>query len=565
MSARPQFDLSYLSLNPAALNSFLAPYTDTITTSKLLPGNVIRYSYYNQVNQLPKSAIEDPDVKGPFVFQPFSEAEKSVAKSILSMLQTNTGLTFEEVPAGQGVLRFGKYNMKAGFAGYTYNPGDFSEGYTPLFINTTLDANPRAFTQTFLHELGHALNFKHPGLYSADDTNPVLPANLDSSLLTVMTYSDYEYNASYSPLDLAALIKLFGQNTTPTPMTYAFSASGDVAQQRLEGNTYHINMVKQDVFWVVNGPHTFDFSRAAQGNMGLYVDAGLGAVRWSNALDWVTISAWQANQTNSIETITRITDFANVRVYSPNAKASGTTFASFDGVLNADTLKSTLILSDNDDMVLMLEGESVFNAVNTGQGNDRIIGFTDGGLIQGGSGRDELQLFGLRNDYQILRLDAGLQISDSSQQSFVIQEVERLHFDNFSLALDYDGAAGQIYRTYSIFGRAPDEEGMGYWLELMDEGLEQDGLVFFMMQTDEYTSLYNSASNSEFVDKLYANTLERQADAAGHNYWTSLLNSGVGRETVIMEVTESQESVALHANVASMGMPYYEWDILRQL
>lgn len=386
----------------------------------------------------------------------------------------------------------------------------------------------------------------------------MLPANLDSSLLTVMTYSDYDYKASYSPLDLAAFIKLFGQNTTPTPMTYAFSASGDVAQQRLEGNTYHINMVKQDVFWVVNGPHTFDFSRAAQGNMGLYVDAGLGAVRWSNALDWVTISAWQANQINSIETITRITDFANVRVYSPSAKTTNTTFALSDRVLNAETLKSTLILSDNDDLILMPDGESVFNVVNTGQGDDRIIGFTDGALIHGGSGRDELQLFGLfglRDEYQIVRLDTGLQISDSAQQSFVIQEVERLHFDNFSLALDYDGAAGQIYRTYSIFGRTPDDEGMGYWLELMDEGLGQDGLVFFLMQTDEYTSLYNSVSNSEFVDKFYANTLERQADAAGHNYWTSLLNSGVGRETVIIEVTEGQESVALHANVASMGIP----------
>lgn len=83
MSARPQFDLSYLSLNPAALNSFLAPYTNTITTSKLLPGDVIRYSYYNQVSDLPKSTIQAPDVKGPFVLQPFSEAEKSVAKSIL--------------------------------------------------------------------------------------------------------------------------------------------------------------------------------------------------------------------------------------------------------------------------------------------------------------------------------------------------------------------------------------------------------------------------------------------------------------------------------------------------
>ena len=565
MSTRPQFDLSYLSLNPAALNTFLAPHTNTITTSKFLPSNVIQYSYYSQASQLPKSAVEDPDVKGPFVFRPFSDAEKNVAKSILTMLETTTGLKFEQAAAGQGVLRFGKYNMKAGFAGYTYNPGDFLDGYTPLFINTTLDSDPRGFTQTFLHELGHALNFKHPGLYDTIDRNPVLPANLDSSLLTVMSYSDYEYNVSYSPLDLAAFIKLFGHNTNPTPMKYVFSAVGDIAQQRIEGNTHHINMVKEDVFWLVNGAHTFDFSKTAQGNMGLYVDAGLGAVRWSSGLDWVTIKAWVSNQVNSIETITRINDFANVRIYDPGAKATGTTLASSDGVLNIGTQKSTLILSDHDDFILMLEGDSVFNVVNTGHGNDRIIGFADGILVHGGSGRDEMQLFGLRDEYQIASVGGGFRINDAAQKSFVIEDVERLHFDNFSLALDYNGAAGQIYRTYSIFGRAPDKEGMGYWLELMDEGLEQDGLVFFMMQTTEYASLYSSVNNSEFVDKLYTNALERQADTAGHNYWTSLLNSGVGRETVIAEVTDSQESIALHASIASLGVPYYEWDVLRQL
>ena len=189
MTTRPQFDLSFMSLKPAELNTFLKPYTDTIKTSKRVTSDVIKYSFYNSKNQLPDIATNDPDLNGPFAFKAFTPAEQGVSKTVLSMLETSTGLKFQEVAAGEGELRFGKYNMQTTFAGYTYNPGDFSDKYTPLFINTTLDGNTRAFTQTFLHELGHALNFKHPGIYDSGDSNPVLPANLDTSLMSVMSYS----------------------------------------------------------------------------------------------------------------------------------------------------------------------------------------------------------------------------------------------------------------------------------------------------------------------------------------------------------------------------------------
>ena len=122
MATRTQFDLSYLSLKPAELNAFLAPYTDTIKTSQLVTSDVIQYSFYSAKNQLPDSALNDPDVRGPIVFKPFTSAEQDTTKTILSMLETATGLRFEQVAAGEGELRLGKYNMKSGFAPPTDPP-----------------------------------------------------------------------------------------------------------------------------------------------------------------------------------------------------------------------------------------------------------------------------------------------------------------------------------------------------------------------------------------------------------------------------------------------------------
>ena len=564
MASRKQFDLSYLSLKPADLNTFLARYTNTIETSKLMTSDVIQYSFYSAKNQLPDSAIHDPDVRGSIVFKPFTTAEQNIANTILSMLQTSTGLKFEQVAAGEGELRFGKYNMQSGFAGYTYNPGDFEEGYTPLFINSNLEGKSRPFTQTFLHELGHALNFKHPGVYDTGDTTPVLLANLDTSLLTVMTYSDYEYNVSYSPLDLTAYMNLYGANPNPTPKQYIFTASGKQATQSVNGDAYHINMVGNDVFWVVDGPHTYDFSKAAQGSQGLYVDSAIGAVRWSDPQEWVSINAWDIRESNSIETLARISDSANVRFLYPNASSgssSGALSFAKRSLMETDP-ESTLVLTQHDDMIVMLDDQSVFNFIDTGEGSDRFIGFIDGVVLDGGEGLDDLQIFGERSEYDIVRNQTGFSITDPDGERLSIEQIDRLHFDDYSLAFDYEGSAGEIYRAYSSLARTPDMEGMGYWLHEMDEGLTGAAMVNAIVQSEEFSSLYAGTDDLAFIKKLYLTVLSREADQAGQEYWVNQLGNGIARESVVNDITQSAESVILYANAGAVGMSFQEWEWL---
>lgn len=572
MTTRPQFDLSFMTLKPAELNAFLKPYTDTIKTSKRVTSDVIKYSFYSSREQLPDSATNDSGLQGPFSFKAFTSQEKAVANSVLSMLQTSTGLKFQEVTAGEGELRFGKYNMASTFAGYTYNPGDFSEKYTPLFINTNLEGNARAFTQTFLHELGHALNFKHPGIYDSGDSNPVLPANLDTSLLSVMSYSDYEYNMSFSPLDLKALMELYGVNSNPTPKKYLFTASGNTATQSVDGNEYQINMVGKDIFWIVDGPHTYDFSRAEQGSQGLYVNAAIGAVRWSTPEDWLKINAWRGKGADAVDTLAKISEYANVRFFYPDSSTVSGTITSSESstpggrqalaknvASDADPV-SKLILSEHNDVIVMLENESVFNFIDTGEGNDRFVGFIDGIVVDGGGGIDDMQLFGMRDEFQIVRTEAGFIISDTNEDSLSIEEIDRLHFDDVSVAFDYDGNAGDIYRAYTMFGRSPDLEGMGYWIDAMDEGMDDIKLANCFENSEEFMRHYAGTDNLTFLQKLYANALQREADADGLAYWLAQLDNGVSRTSVIHPIVQSPESVALYASAGLAGMTYQEWE-----
>lgn len=574
MAARPQFDLSFMSLKPAELNAFLAPYTNTIKTTKRVTSDVVKFSFYSSKEQLPDSAVNDPELRSPFVFKAFTEAEQQVARTVLSTLETATGLKFQEVEVGAGELRFGKYNMQSSFAGYTYNPGDFGESYTPLFINNNLEGNARAFTQTFLHELGHALNFKHPGIYDSGDVNPVLPPNLDTSLLSVMSYSDYEYNMSFSPLDLKAFMELYGINQNPTPKKYVFTAADSNATQTVAGNEYKINMVGKDIFWIVDGPHTYDFSQAEQGSQGLYVNAGIGAVRWSTPEDWLKINAWRGKDADAVDTLAKISEYANVRFFYPNSAApegnittsetstTGGRQARVNSSASDQDPVSKLILSENSDLIVMLDNESVFNFIDTGAGNDRFVGFIEGIVLDGGEGMDDLQLFGMRDEYEMTRTEGGFLLTDANEDTFNIEEIDRLHFDDVSIAFDYDGNAGDILRAYSMFGRSPDQEGMGYWIDAVDDGMEDSKLINCFVNSDEFVGLYAGLDNTTFLQKLYVNALQRSADDPGLAYWLAQLESGESRESVVHPIVQSAESFALYAAVGSAGITYQEWDWL---
>ena len=110
---------------------------------------------------------------------------------------------------------------------------------------------------------------------------------------------------------------------------------------------------------------------------------------------------------------------------------------------------------------------------------------------------------------------------------------------------DQDERAAQLARLYdAAFNRVPDLNGFLSNKAALDNGVTLDQLVTAFGQSPEFASLYGgpNVAPQTLVGALYANTLDRQADAGGLAFWTQQIGSGAAtREQVIIAFSESLE------------------------
>jgi len=79
-----------------------------------------------------------------------------------------------------------------------------------------------------------------------------------------------------------------------------------------------------------------------------------------------------------------------------------------------------------------------------------------------------------------------------------------------------------------ILGRAADYAGLQYWADQIEQGalsLENTRASFATQEQPEYWNIYGGLDNTQLVNAIYSNYLERSPDTEGLEYWVGELDS----------------------------------------
>lgn len=172
------------------------------------------------------------------------------------------------------------------------------------------------------------------------------------------------------------------------------------------------------------------------------------------------------------------------------------------------------------------------------------------------AGHQTYPVGGPRASYTVAEANGSLQVS--GPETYSVSGVERLAFQDGTLAFDIEETAGQAYRLYrAAFDREPDSGGLGYWVQQLDAGLPLYAAAESFIGSAEFISQYGSTVSDEtFVNAIYENVLDRLPDASGQAYWVDILASGEPRSTLLVGFSESAENKAAVAPLIDDGIWY---------
>lgn len=96
----------------------------------------------------------------------------------------------------------------------------------------------------------------------------------------------------------------------------------------------------------------------------------------------------------------------------------------------------------------------------------------------------------------------------------------------------------QVSQLYvSLFGRAPDAEGLGFWASAMADGMSMARVAQEMYNTAPARDYYpTAATNREIISIFYLNVLGREADAGGLDFWTRELDMAATKGDVFAKL-----------------------------
>lgn len=198
-------------------------------------------------------------------------------------------------------------------------------------------------------------------------------------------------------------------------------------------------------------------------------------------------------------------------------------------------------------------------------GDDTLAGHAGNDVLHGNDGIDTAVYDGMRGRYALSRDADGVLVQDGQAAGDgrdTLQGIERLRFDDRSLALDLEGHAGSVARLIgTLFGpaRVHDAALVGIGLQLKDSGMSDAALARIAVDSGLFAAAAGSHSNADFVRLVYRNVVGSEPSAADLASYVSLLDSGAYSQaqlaTIACRVDINAASVEL-AGLADTGLAY---------
>jgi hypothetical protein len=219
-------------------------------------------------------------------------------------------------------------------------------------------------------------------------------------------------------------------------------------------------------------------------------------------------------------------------------------------------------IPDTDVIIPELTEPEIVTSFMGSDANDLIDLTADLRQIDGGGGIDTLKVAALSETASVTRVDTErMQLGLADNDLVVLEHVERIAFEDGTLAFDDEGLAGQAYRLYqACFDRTPDSEGLGFWIEELDAGnVTLTQAADFFIGSEEFANVYGppqTLPDVHYLSLLYANVLDRVPDSEGFGYWRDQQSNGVTRADMLVYFSESAENVIRVAPAIDDGIWY---------
>lgn len=175
--------------------------------------------------------------------------------------------------------------------------------------------------------------------------------------------------------------------------------------------------------------------------------------------------------------------------------------------------------------------------------------------IDGAEGHDTVVYAGNRADYQLaVQQNGNVVVSKPGGFTDTLIGIERIDMQDGDYVYDLESDnLGFGYRIYqAAFGRTPDEGGVRFWTDVLDE-LDAQGFSDQVKQryvanafnkSAEFQSIYGSnTTNRDYIDAMYENVLYRSPDQDGYDFWVNAMDAGLSREDVLIFFAECDENV----------------------